>query len=156
MPAIIVPPSSTTATTTVLPTFPPSVPRTDGVVPRAHFTHSTGTLAEQAIIGSNWFPHSGTSAFRPQNPNVVWRRALSICCHCTRQNHLRRYGTVLNVSGVANRCRKCRDRLSLSHCAHTLSVGPVKPPAIRNGTTVRPTETAHPTQSRCPFSVRHE
>jgi hypothetical protein len=54
--------------------------------PRAHFIR-IGTLAEQSIIGSNWFkfPHSGTSlsAFGrcrlyPPNPNVVWRRALSI------------------------------------------------------------------------------
>ncbi|KAI0275637.1 hypothetical protein BGY98DRAFT_991729 [Russula aff. rugulosa BPL654] len=58
-----------------------------------------------SLIGSNWFPHSGTSASvaqYPPNPNVVWRSALSICCHCARQNHLRRDRRVLNVSGVAN------------------------------------------------------
>jgi hypothetical protein len=65
-------------------------------------------LSKPSHHASNWFPHSGTIAPSAvgctvsPNPNVVWRRALSICCHCTRQNPLRRESRVLNVSGVAN------------------------------------------------------
>jgi hypothetical protein len=52
----------------------------------------------------------GGSAIRPSsyppNPNVVWRRFLSTCCHCARQktqnHHHRQDSRVLNVSGVAN------------------------------------------------------
>jgi hypothetical protein len=94
-----------TTTTSTLPTysfFPLSLGRTGVCVPLV------GTLAEQAITSCvqlvptlRHYSAFGRRLYSP-NPNVVWRRALSICCHCTRQNPLRRESRVLNVSGVAN------------------------------------------------------
>ena len=96
--------------------FFPSISRTDrsmGSLPpiRANLTH-IGTLAEQAIIGYNWFSRSGTSAFGHRSsglsPNSLAKSPANLptCCHCTRQNHLRRDSRVSQCV----RCRKCRDR----------------------------------------------
>ena len=98
----LAPPSPTTNTTATLPTYPLSPVSRMEDSPKGFIQYWHTWKA--SLIGSNWFPHSGTSASvaqYPPNPNVVWRRALSICCHCARQN-LRRDRRVLNVSGVAN------------------------------------------------------
>jgi hypothetical protein len=86
-----------------LPTQQPPYPRT-------HFPLSLGRRAVPKFHSymqskPHWFQlvpthgrHYASVAQYPPNPNVVWRSALSICCHCACQNHLRRDGRVLNVS----------------------------------------------------------
>ena len=103
-------------------------------------------LAEQVIIGSNWFPHSGTSASADVGFGEEPVNMLSL--HLSEPPLLGRSSSVCQVSQMSGS--------PSSRCAletvPPLGDGPLKPPAIRNSSLNSVPSHA----ARYPFPVRHE